>query len=207
MQHGDHGLAGLLAGDPLDGQRDDLAGALLAVPLRGRLDVPHDQRRLALGLVLDDRDELGLGLVGGEARRALKHLAALLVELVEFRLLAADAALPFVQPVGTLIDLAGFLVDPLLPLGQPGFPALQVTAEQLDLLLDGADLALDVAARLGGLPGGRFCPADGRAGLRLGARPDLICLPGGVSQHPLALRVILRAGEFRVGGAGRKLAG
>src|SRR5215472_12154616 len=52
LQHGHHGLAGLLAGDPLNGQRHDLASPLLAVGARLVLDVPDDQRGLALGLIL-----------------------------------------------------------------------------------------------------------------------------------------------------------
>ena len=207
MQDGDHGLARLLAGHSLDGQGDDLAGALLAVPLRRCLDIPHDQGRLALGLVLDNGDEFGLGLLGGEASDALQHLAALRAEFLELGPLAGDVPLQLVQAIGTLIDPAGVLVDPLLPLSQPGLPALQVAAEQLDLLLDGPDLVLHLAARLGGLLGGGLGPADDGAGLRLGPRPDLVCLPAGLSQHPLTLRVVLRAGEIRLRRTGRRLAG
>ena len=52
VQHGDDGLGGLLARDPLDGQGDDPAGAVLALVARLGLDVAHDQRGVALGLRL-----------------------------------------------------------------------------------------------------------------------------------------------------------
>ena len=45
---------------------DDLAGALVALCLGLVLDVPDDQRGLALGLVLDGGDQLGLGVVRGQ---------------------------------------------------------------------------------------------------------------------------------------------
>ena len=81
--------------------------------------------------------------------------------------------LQLVQPVGALLELARFLIDPLLTLGQPGLPALQVAAELPDLVLDRPDLVLDLAARLGGLLGGGLCPADDGGCVRLGAGPDL----------------------------------
>ena len=168
VQHGHHGLAGLLAGDPLDGQCHDLARALLAVGARLVLDVPDDQRGLALGLVLDAGDQLGLGLVGGQAGHPLQHLAALLVELVEFLAPRVEILLEPVQVGGPLVDPAGFLVGPLLPLGQPGLPAFQVPAELPDLVLDGPDLVLDLAAALRDLLGGGLglLHDGGRVGLR-----------------------------------------
>ena len=76
VQHRDHRLAGLLGRDPLDGQGDDLAGPLLALRPGLVLDVPDDEGRFALGLVLDRGDELRLGRVRGEPGDALQFLAA-----------------------------------------------------------------------------------------------------------------------------------
>ena len=183
----DHGLAGLLAGDPLDGQGDDLAGPLLAVLAGLGLDVPDDQRGLALGLVLDARDQLGLGLVGGEAGGALQHGAALLVQAAELGPLPVDLPLRLGQRVAALLGLARVLVDPLLALGQPGFPALQVAAQLPDLFLDLPDLVLDLAARGGGLLGCGLRPAHDRGRVGLGPVPDLAGLSGGVGQDAVTL--------------------
>ncbi len=76
VQHRDDRLGGLLGGQPLDGQRDDLAGAALALFVRLPLDLADEQRGLALGLVLDGGDQLGLGLLGGEPGRALQDRRA-----------------------------------------------------------------------------------------------------------------------------------
>src|ERR1039458_9068253 len=78
MQDRDNGLAGLLARNPLDSQRDDLAGAPLPVFLRFLLDIPHHQPSLPLRLILDPGNEPGTGLVGGQSRHSLEDLAALL---------------------------------------------------------------------------------------------------------------------------------
>ena len=67
VQHADHALRGLLAGDPLDGVDDDVPGAVFGGVAGVVLDVPDQQRRLALGLRLDRLDELGAGGVGGQA--------------------------------------------------------------------------------------------------------------------------------------------
>src|SRR6185437_142343 len=83
VQDGDDGLAGLLGGDPLDGQGDDLTGPLLALRPGLMLDVPDDEGGLALGLVLDGADELGLGCVCGEARDALQLFALVGLKLVQ----------------------------------------------------------------------------------------------------------------------------
>src|ERR1700761_1520032 len=84
VQHGHHRLAGLLGGDPLDGQRHHLAGALLALGPGLVLDVPHHQGGLALGLVLDGGHQLALGLAGGQPGHSLQLGLALVVELIDF---------------------------------------------------------------------------------------------------------------------------
>ena len=101
VQHRDDRLAGLLAGDALDRQRHDLAGALVAFLLRLALDVPDDARGVALGLVLDRRDKLGLGLIGGQAGDPLQLRPC-------GRLPSrSSSASPRVQLGGALLGLAG----------------------------------------------------------------------------------------------------
>ena len=62
VQHGDDRLGGLLARDPLDRQRHDLAGPQLALVTCLGLDVTDEVGRVALRLGLDHLDQLGLGL-------------------------------------------------------------------------------------------------------------------------------------------------
>ena len=119
-----------------------------AVRARLVLDVPDDQRRLALGLVLDAGDQLGLGLLRGQPGGPLQHGAALLVQPAELG--APLVQLPARPAPGQRIAArsgAASASMPLLALGQPGFPALQVAAELPDLVLDRPDLVLDLAAR------------------------------------------------------------
>ncbi len=97
VQDGDHGLAGLLAGDALDGQRHDLAGALLAVLARVALDVPDRDRGLSLRLALDAGDQLGLGLLGGQPGGLLQDLAPLLPQPVKIGALAFEVAAQLIE--------------------------------------------------------------------------------------------------------------
>jgi hypothetical protein len=75
VQHGDRRLGGLLTRHPLDRQRHDLAGAHLAFGSRFGLDVTHQPRGVSLGLRLDHRDELGLGLRPAQPRDPLEFMA------------------------------------------------------------------------------------------------------------------------------------
>ena len=132
-------------------------------------------------------DQLGLGLVGGEAGDPLQHGAALLGQAAELGPLLVDLPLRLGQRVAALLGLARVLVDPLLALGQPGFPALQVAAQLPDLFLDLPDLVLDLAARGGGLLGCGLRPAHDRGRVGLGPVPDLAGLSGGVGQDAVTL--------------------
>ena len=174
VQHGHHRLAGLLGGDPLDGQRDHLAGALLALGPGLMLDVPHHQGGLALGLVLDDGDQLGLGLDGGQPGHPLQLGLALVVQLVDFGGAVGQGALALVQFGGPVLQAVQFLVQPLLPVGQPVLAAFQIAAQLADLVLDRADLGFDLAAALAGLFGGQLSLGLDRGGFGLGPGPDLL---------------------------------
>src|SRR5205085_7358175 len=78
VDHRDGGLHGVVGGQALNRRRQDLA-RLFACALARLLFEPHaDQRGLATRLLLHLREELALGLLGGEPRDGLE-LAALLV--------------------------------------------------------------------------------------------------------------------------------
>jgi hypothetical protein len=153
VQDGDDRLAGLLGGDPLDGQGDDLAGSLLALRPGLVLDVPDDERRFALGLVLYRGDELGLGLVRRQPGYALELLAPVGVQLVQLGGPPVEFLPALAEDLGAVLDALELLVEPLLAVGEAGFPALEVATQLANLVLDRADLFLDLAAALGGLLG------------------------------------------------------
>jgi hypothetical protein len=66
VQHADHALRGLLAGDPLDRVDHDGAGPLLAVRLSLGLDVADEQCGVPLGPLLDRLEQLDPGVGRGE---------------------------------------------------------------------------------------------------------------------------------------------
>ena len=138
------------------------------------LDIPDDQRRFPLGLVLDRGDELALGRLGGEPGHALELLAALGVLPVQFGGAAVEVVLPGAEGLSAVFDPLELLVEPLLAVGQTGFAALEVTAQLAHLVLDRADLFLDFAAALGGLFGFVAGSVEDPGGLGLGASPDLL---------------------------------
>ena len=196
VQHRHHGLAGLLGGDPLDGQGDDLAGALLAFDLGLVLDVPDDERRFPLGLVLDDGDQLGLGRFGGEAGDALEFAFPFRVFLVELGGAALQVLLARGQGLGALLDPLELLVQPLLAIGEAQLAALEVTAQLADLVLDRADLFFDFPAALGGLFGLVAGSFEDAGGFGLGAGADVLGFLAGLFQLDGVLGwVELRAGR------------
>src|SRR5581483_4717716 len=158
--------------DALDGQGDDLAGPLLALRPGLVLDVPDDEGGFALGLVLDGADELGLGLVGGEAGDALQLLVLVGFQLVQLGGAAVEILLALAEGLGAVLDALELVVEALLAVGQAGLPALEVAAQRADLLLD-------LAAALGGLLGFLAGPFEDPAGLGLGPGPDVLGFRGG----------------------------
>ncbi len=136
------GLAGLLDGHPLDGQRDDLAGPLVRFRLGLRLDVPDGQRGLALGLGLDGRQQLGLGLPGGKPGDTLQFVAVSCFGIREPGGPPVQLLLALVKGGDLVLDPSQLVIEALLALAEPRFPPLPQLA---DLVLDGADLRLDLA--------------------------------------------------------------
>ena len=184
VHHGDHGLAGLLHCHPLDGEGDDLAGALVRLGLRLVLDVPHRDRGLALGLVLHGRDELVPGVVRGQPRDPLELLPGRRGRVVEGRG-------PLVERLPALLHAADLGVEALFPLADPQLAALQVAAELAHLVLDGPDLVLDLAAVPRGLLGPLGGTLDDSLGLGLSPGPQLLGV--GLRAVPELVRVGLRA--------------
>jgi hypothetical protein len=174
VEHRDNGLAGLLGGHPLDGERDDLPGALVTLGPGLVLDVPDDERRFPLGLVLDDGDQLGLGLLRGEARDPLQLPAARGFGPFQLGGTPVEILLALVEPVSAVLDAPELLVEALLAVGQAHLAAFQVAAQLPHLVLDRADLLLDLTAALGGLLGLVPCPAEDPRRLRLGAGQDVL---------------------------------
>ena len=107
--------------------------------------------------------KLGLGL-GVGFRQGLRPLVELGPALFE--------CLP------ACLKAAALVVEPLLALADPLLAPLQVTAELAHLVLDGADLVLDLAAAVRGLLrrllGRLGGPAEDPVGVGLRARPDLL---------------------------------
>ena len=142
------------------------------------LDIPDDQGRFPLGLVLDRGDELGFRLVG-MAGHALQFLAAFGVLLIQLGGAALEVVLALGEGLGAVFDALELLVEPLLAVGETGFAALEVTTQLSHLVLDRADLFLDFAAALGGLFGFQAGPVEDPGGLGLGASPDVFGFLGG----------------------------
>ena len=178
VQDGDDGLAGLLGGHALDGQRDDLAGPLLAFRPGLVLDVPDDERRFPLGLVLDRGDELALGRIRGEPGDPLEFPGAVGIELVQVGGAPVEVLLALAEGLRAILDALELIVEPLLTVGETGFPALEVTAQLADLVLDRADLFLDLTAALGGLLGFLLSSLEDSGGLGLGPGADVLGFGG-----------------------------
>src|SRR5664280_2489132 len=146
MQHAHDAFRGLLGGDALDGQRHDAPRPLLAFLPGLRLEVPEQDRRLALALVLDLLDQLGLGLGRVQTGRPFKDQPPLFGHVIELGSLAGDAGVELGQLTVALLDPSLLGVQPLLALGQPVLAALQVRSQLTDVLFEGARFGLGATA-------------------------------------------------------------
>ena len=150
-----------------------------------------------------------LACVRGKARRpAPAPRGGLSSRLLKLRALTVEALLHPVEVGRALVDFAGFLIDPLLSLGQPGLPALQVAAEVLDLFLDRPDLVLDLVPVLGGLLRGLLGPADDGRERQTRRGPGAAPPPRRPPPVPAARRKFLRrrCSSCGVAATGRRLA-
>ena len=148
--------------------------------------LPDRHRRLALGLVLHGGDELRLRLLRGQAGDPRKLLARPCAGLRQRLGPLLELGPALFERLPARLETAALIIEPLLPLADPLLAPLQVAAELADLVLDGADLVLDLATALGGLLCRLLGRLDGpaedpvRFGPRLG--PDLLrfglSLPG-----------------------------
>ena len=163
-----------------------------------------------LGPLLDRLDQLGAGVVGGQAGDALQLVLVLGLPVGELGLPLDECLLGLGQLGGALLDAADRHVDPLLALGQPALPAVEVLLERAGGLGDlggvplglpagveqgGGDLELGLAAGLLGLGGDRG--AD-RLGLGAGAAADRVGLALGQPPSGRGRRVGLGAGGGHV---------
>jgi hypothetical protein len=146
------------------------------------LDVPDDERRFALGLVLDRGDELGLGRVRRQPGYALEFPGAADVGAIQFGGAPVEFLPALAEGLGAVLDALELLVEPLLTVGEAGLPALEVAAQLADLVLDRADLFLDLTAPLGGLLAFLAGPLEDPAGLGLGPGPDVLGFGGDALQ-------------------------
>src|SRR5581483_6884054 len=144
----DRRLGGLLRRDPLDRDRDDLAGALLALLPRPLLDLAHRGHRLALGVVDDLAHERLLGLLRGHPRDGLELRPMLLRRLLELLADALELLVPVVELLRAPLDLRELALEVLLPLTDPLLLPLDLLAPCADLLLrvsaHAPDLLLDL---------------------------------------------------------------
>jgi hypothetical protein len=193
--------------DPLDGERHDLARALVALGLRGGFDIPDGQRRLALGLVLHGGDKLGPGLVGGQAGDALQlgPLGRVGVREVFRPVLERGPAAD--KGLSAFLKAAALVVKALLALADPLLTALQVAAELAYLVLDEAELLLGLVPPVRRQLGRQLGGLDGRLlGRRGGAAEDLVglSLRAGADLLRVGLRLL---GELAGVGGQRETAG
>ena len=147
-EHRDRRLARLLGGDPLDRDRHDLAGALLALLAGALLDLAHRGHRLALGLVDDLRAERLLGLGRREPRDLLERGPVLRRRVLELLADQRELAVAIVQLLGPPVGLVDLAVDGSLLLRQAFLLALDLVAPGPDVLLGLAPERADLVLRL-----------------------------------------------------------
>jgi hypothetical protein len=205
MQHTDHALCGLLAGHPLNCLDHDVSGPLLGRGAGVVFDVTDQQRGFALGLALDDLDQLSLGGVGGETGNALELPAAEVLgfgdlgfalgqrrfALSQFRMGGGDPAVALGQPFGLLGEQALAIVEAALP----AFGVLPLLPGSRGELRDLA---------LAGTAGGRSRLFGDLLGLAMGAVNERLRLGAGGRTHPPGFltggaRLGLRCGRLGTG--------
>jgi hypothetical protein len=98
-------LGDMLGSHPLDGIRDQLAGALFALLAGLCFDLPDDAGHIAACLFLHFVKENLAGLVAGQLRHLLKLEHLIVVELLDFACAAVHGTLALVESLLALVDL------------------------------------------------------------------------------------------------------
>ena len=126
--HGHGGFSHMVGSALLNGQRNDVAGLLLALLLGLGLDIANHGGRVVEGFLLHALDDDLLGLVLGHGGNALQlggllgqHGLGVLLHLLDFSLL-------FVQAFLAGLHVVGLLVQGFLALDQAALAALHLVA-------------------------------------------------------------------------------
>jgi hypothetical protein len=191
-QHRHGRLRGLLGGDPLDGEGDDLAGAAVGLLPRLLLEVPDQTHGVALGVLLDLLDQDRLGLAGGHGRDLLQPAPVLVgggLQLLPGRL---DGLLAVVEGRLAPVEQGDLGLHALLLGDHPLLAPLQLGQAR-------AALNVHLSSKLGGLGLDRL-PQPQRLVARLdgGLSAGGLGLPLGVLQDRagLALRGAEQGGRL-----------
>ena len=167
-EHRDRRLAGLLRSHALDRDRDDLAGAFLALLPGALLDLAYRRHRISLGLVDDLRAQGLLGLGRREPRDLLESCSVLRRRVLELLPNERELAVAIVELLRTPVRGVDLAVDALLLLCETLLLTLDLIAPGANVLLrlapDGPDLVLRLDQRLAREP----------FGLALGLQDDLL---------------------------------
>src|SRR5207245_1345940 len=129
-------LRRLVGGDALDREGDDLLRLPIGILFRLLGDVAHERRRLVARFALESSDELGLGVLGGQARDLLEACPNVLLALRQRAGALLQLLLELAQLLLAAVDAGDLLVEAMV----------EVFADRHELFFGGQD---DPLARLG----------------------------------------------------------
>ena len=157
QRHGRHGgLGGVIGGDALDRQRDDLLRLALGVPFGGFPDLANPVGRVGLGFFFHPANQLVLRVLGGHAGHLLEPAALVADELLELLLALGDRLFAATEVAGAPAELFVALLEHLELAVEHGFPLGDAPLFPFDFLAPTADLLLEVLAQSDQL----FFPGD-----------------------------------------------
>ena len=125
----------MVGGAALDRGCDDLACALVGLLLGPGLDLLDLQGRFMRDLGLNLRDQVFLGLVGGQAGDALEHLGLAALDGADFLRFTVDGGVLGSKRLLLLLDRIHLVIEVFLFLLQSALLLLDVGAAFLDFLL------------------------------------------------------------------------